>query len=153
MIFDREKLFFDAGRSFKTVSNGEARLGMMICFDWLFPEAARTLALLGADIIAHPSNLVLDKCQGAMSTRCLENRVYAVTANRSGADDRGELRIAFTGRSQITAPDGSVIASAPAEGDAVEVVEVDLAAARDKRVTPGNDLLADRRPEMYRTDR
>ncbi|GAG82910.1 unnamed protein product, partial [marine sediment metagenome] len=49
---------------------------------------ARSLALLGADIIAHPANLVLPYCQKAMTTRCLENRVYGVTANRIGQEKR-----------------------------------------------------------------
>jgi predicted amidohydrolase len=157
-LFDREKDLFDAGDApFAAIpirtERGTVLVGLMICFDWFFPESARSLALDGAEVLLHPSNLVLDKCQGAMPTRCLENRVFAVTANRSGEDDRGPLRIAFTGRSQITAPDGAVLASAPAEGEATEVVELDLAAARDKHVTAGNDLLADRRPDMYRTAR
>jgi predicted amidohydrolase len=68
---------------------GAARaLGVMICFDWYFPEAARSLALRGAQIILHPANLVLPFCQDAMITRCLENRVFAVTANSGGAEMR-----------------------------------------------------------------
>src|SRR5207253_5521489 len=62
---------------------------MMVCFDWFFPESVRTLALAGAEIIAHPSNLVLPYCPDAMVIRCLENRVFAVTANRIGAEKRG----------------------------------------------------------------
>jgi predicted amidohydrolase len=157
-LFDREKEIFDPGdRPFAAESlstaGGEVRVGLMICFDWFFPESARSLALDGADILLHPSNLVLPHCQAAMPTRCLENRVFAVTANRAGRDDRGEMSLAFTGRSQITAPDGGVLASAPAAGEAVEIVTVDLSMARTKRVTERNDLLADRRPEMYRNPR
>ena len=155
-LFDREKDIFDRGdEPFAAVGirtrAGMVRVGVMICFDWFFPESARSLALDGAEILLHPSNLVLDKCQDAMPTRCLENGVFAVTANRSGEDDRGEFRIAYTGRSQITGPDGSILASAPLEGEAVQIVGVDPSHARDKRVTAANDLLADRRPEMYRT--
>ncbi|MFY9269218.1 MAG: nitrilase-related carbon-nitrogen hydrolase [Candidatus Manganitrophaceae bacterium] len=68
---------------------GKVRVGMMICFDWVFPEAARSLALLGADLIAHPSNLVLPYCPDAMPTRCIENRIFSVTANRVGVESRG----------------------------------------------------------------
>ena len=85
----------------------------MICFDWFFPETARSLALLGADIIAHPANLVLPYCQKAMITRCLENRVFAVTANRIGQEKRGEDDFQFTGASQIISYDGKVLSSAP----------------------------------------
>jgi predicted amidohydrolase len=154
-LFDREKELFEAGREpFRArdveIGAGRARVGLMICFDWYFPEAARSLALDGAEILLHPSNLVLPHCQGAMPTRCLENRVWAVTANRFGADDRGDRTLSFTGRSQITAPDGTVAAAADERGEAVRVVEADLAAARTKRVTAGNDLFADRRPDLYR---
>ena len=63
---------------------------MMVCFDWFFPESARTLAVLrGAEIIAHPSNLVLPYRQTAMFARCLENRVFAATTNRYGTGGVG----------------------------------------------------------------
>ena len=52
------------------------KIGMMICFDWIFPEVARSLALKGAEIICHPSNLVLPHCPKAMKIRSLENRVF-----------------------------------------------------------------------------
>jgi len=71
------------------------RVGMMVCFDWAFPEVARALALKGADLIGHPANLVLTYCQQAMVTRCIENLVFAVTANRYGTEERphGELTL------------------------------------------------------------
>jgi predicted amidohydrolase len=121
----------------------------MICFDWLFPESARCLALDGADILLHPSNLVLPYCQDAMRTRCLENRVFAVTANRCGAEEgRGE-QLRFTGSSQVTGPRGEVLSRAPEHREHLEVLEIDLAQARDKRVTPRNDLFASRQPDTY----
>ncbi len=92
-LFADEKLLFlpgDTGfRVFQNagVRNAGVRVGMMVCFDWFFPESARTLALRGAQIIAHPSNLVLPYCQTAMFARCLENRVFAVTTNRYGAEE------------------------------------------------------------------
>ncbi len=149
-LFNREKLWFSPGAgSFPVFRVGEVSVGLMICFDWIFPEAARTLALGGADIIAHPANLVLPYCQGAMRTRCLENRLFAITANRVGTEERGGDSFTFTGASQVTSPLGEVLASAPPEGTRVEVVEIDPAQARDKRLNPYNDLLGDRRPECY----
>jgi predicted amidohydrolase len=151
-LFDREKEWFDPGDlGFPVVALGGARVGLMICFDWRFPEAARTLALGGAQVIAHPSNLVMPFCQSAMVTRAIENRVFTVTANRIGterADDGSELT--FTGRSRIVAPDGAVLADAPEAVTAVGVVEVNPAQADDKRATARNDVLADRRTEFYR---
>ncbi len=152
-LFAREKAIFDPGDlGFPVWPIGGLRLGVLICFDWIFPEAARTLALRGADVIAHPSNLVLPHAQRAMPVRCLENRVFAVTANRCGAEARTGEELVFTGRSQISGPDGEILASSGATGDEVRVVEVDLARARDKHVTPFDDVLADRRPDQYGGD-
>jgi predicted amidohydrolase len=153
-LFDRENFIFDPGdRPFEAwdveTAGGGVRVGVMVCFDWVYPESARSLALLGAEVILHPSNLVLSHCQEAMRTRCLENRVWAVTANRTAEDDRGDLRLEFTGRSQIVAPVGKVITRAPADGECVVVEEVDLAVARDKKITERNEIFGGRRPDAY----
>lgn len=125
------------------------RVGLMVCFDWAFPEVARALALRGADLLCHPANLVLTYCQQAMLTRCLENGVLAVTANRCGAEVRPHGTLAFTGQSQVAAPHGELIHRAPPEADELFLVEVDPACARAKYLTARNHLLADRRPEYY----
>ncbi len=152
-LFSGEKEIFEPGdRPPAVVEVAGVRLGMMVCFDWIFPETARTLALGGADIICHPANLVLAYCQDAMVTRCIENRIFAVTANRVGREDRAGQSLRFTGMSEIVAPNGRILARADAEGEAVLVEEIDVAAARDKAVTPANDVLGDRRPHLYRLD-
>ncbi|MBK8130775.1 MAG: hypothetical protein IPK53_18345 [bacterium] len=70
-LYDKEVERFDPGDiPFNVYDIGCARVGVMICFDWRFPEVTRTLALRGAQIVAHPSNLVLPYCQAAMVTRC-----------------------------------------------------------------------------------
>jgi predicted amidohydrolase len=152
-LYDREKLTFEPGDLGFPVHDlsgpVSARVGMMVCFDWRFPEAARRLALAGADVIAHPSNLVGPWCPAAMITRCLENRVFAVTANRTGAEDRGGHRLAFTGRSQVVDPDGVVRAAADESEERLEIVEIDLEAARKKSINANNDLFGDRHPEYY----
>ena len=88
-----------------------------------------------------------------MPARCVENRVFAITANRWGREDRGQgpgrAELTFTGSSGIWDPGGTALATAPAAGDRVAVVEVDLAAARDKYVTPRNHVLDDRRVDLY----
>ena len=90
------------------------RVGVMICFDWIFPEVARALALAGADAIAHPSNLVLPFCQQAMPVRALENGVYTLTANRVGREHRPPRpALRFTGESLVVSPRGR---SSPARG-------------------------------------
>ncbi len=149
-LFDREFDWFDAGADPpRVIATSAGRLGPMICFDWIFPETMRCLALAGAQLVVHPANLVLPYCPDAMVTRCLENRVFAVTANRVGADDRPHRRLAFIGRSQITGCRGERLAQAAADGEEVITAEIDLALAEDKQVTPGNHLFADRRPGLY----
>jgi predicted amidohydrolase len=123
----------------------------MICFDWIFPEAARSLALLGADLIAHPSNLVLPYCHAAMVTRALENGVFTATANRVGTESRAGRSLTFTGGSRIIDPRGRVLAEAGTATEETLVVDLDPAAARDKMITDHNHRLADRRPGLYRT--
>jgi predicted amidohydrolase len=149
-LYDQEKRWFDPGdQPFFVVDIGSAKLGMMICFDWFFPESARSLALLGADIICHPANLVMPFCQKAMVTRCLENHLFAVTANRIGKDARPNGELSFTGCSQITAPDGGVLKTAGADEETVCLAEIDVEQAREKKINAMNDLLNDRRPECY----
>ena len=150
-LFNEEKFCFDPGDTELSVQDiGSARIGMMVCFDWVFPEVTRSLALQGAQIICHPSNLVLNLCQKSMVTRCLENRVYAVTANRYGLDRRPHGQLRFTGRSQIVSPTGELLYRAPARGDALHVITLDPAASCDKSITTHNEVLSDRRPEYYR---
>ncbi len=149
-LFNREQSLFLPGDAPPPVVNlPKARIGLMICFDWFFPETARSLALRGAEILAHPSNLVLPWCQRAMFARCVENRVFAITANRTGTEDRAGRSLTFTGGSQVLSPRGEVLAQAETTGDAIAVVEIDPALARDKRVAELNDLFGDRRPDLY----
>lgn len=149
-LFDWEKQRFDAGNLPLPVFDlGFARVGLMICFDWRFPEAARALALRGAQIIAHPSNLVLPHCQAAMVTRALENRVYCATANRIGTEYRKGQPFSFTGGSVLITPDGETILRGAVENAETLIAEIDPTAADSKRVLDYNDLLTDRRPDFY----
>jgi predicted amidohydrolase len=149
-LFAGEKdLFLPGDSGFRILEYRSVRIGMMVCFDWFFPESARALALRGAQIIAHPSNLVLPYCQTAMVTRCLENRVFAVTTNRYGTEELPGQSLTFTGASQLISPRGQRLLEAPIAGDCVLTAEIAPELADDKRVTARNDLFADRRPEMY----
>ena len=149
-LFNEQNLWFDKGdRGFDVYDIGSCRVGIMICFDWIFPEAMRTLALKGADVICHCANLVLPYCQDAMVTRCLENRVYAVTANRTGVEQRGGRHFRYTGRSQITGPAANLLYRAGADTEESGVARIDVAAARNKRLNAYNDLFRDRRVGFY----
>lgn len=149
-LFDRERLFFSPGNlPFSVWTTPFGRIGMMVCFDWYFPESARTLALRGAQLIAHPSNLVMSHCPEAMKIRCLENRVYAATANRIGSEERGGRSLTYIGKSQITSPGGEVLHRSPADKAGVGVVMIDPEKGTGKALNANNDLLGDRRPEFY----
>ncbi len=149
-LFNTEKEYFDPGDTpLETIELRGARIGLMVCFDWAFPEVARALALQGADLLCHPSNLVLAHCQQAMLTRCLENSVFAVTANRFGSDIRPGGALTFTGQSQMVGPGGGLIYRAKPEEEELFIAEIDVSKARDKWMTQRNDLLEDRRPEYY----
>ena len=149
-LFDREKLFFEPGDlGFNVFPTRFGAIGLMVCFDWYFPESARTLALKGAQLIAHPANLVLPNCPDGMRTRCLENRVFAVTANRIGTEDRGDRSLTYIGQSQITSPRGDILERLPVEKAEIVSRELHLANADDKNLNPFNHLFNDRRPDIY----
>jgi predicted amidohydrolase len=150
-LFYEEKLWFSSGNTgFKVWQTPIGNIGIMICFDWFFPESARTLALRGADIIAHPSNLVLPHCPDAMVTRCIENRVFSVTANRIGSEQRGDKeKLAFIGKSQITSPMGEILCRASGDKEELAVMEIAVEKARDKNLNSFNDLFNDRKKEFY----
>jgi predicted amidohydrolase len=150
-LFFEEKLWFSPGNTgFKVWETPVGNIGVMICFDWFFPESARTLALKGADIIAHPANLVLPYCPDAMLTRSLENRVYAVTANRTGSEERGgKERLEFIGTSEIVSPTGEILYRAARDSEEFGAAEVDITASHNKDLNSFNNLFKDRRKEYY----
>lgn len=152
-LFDREKELFDPGdRAFPVFPVNGVNVGLMICFDWFFPESARSLALEGAQVILHPSNLVLPHAPDAMKTRALENQVFTVTANRIGMENRlGDKGLTFIGSSTIWSPWGERLARADSNTEQVLLVEIDASRALNKAVTKRNDVWRDRRPEFYRT--
>lgn len=149
-LFERENLFFAAGNDgFPVFQTRFGILGMMICFDWFFPESARSLALKGADIIAHPANLVLPYCPDAMITRCLENHIFSITANRVGEETNGGISLQFIGQSEIVKPDGVILKRLSSYEEGIAVADIDIAQARRKQLNPFNNLIEGRRPEMY----
>lgn len=150
-LFDREKLFFTPGEKGYAVHKVDgARIGLMVCFDWCFPEVTRILALEGAQIICHPANLVMPYCQDAMKTRSIENRVFTITANRIGVEKRGNISISFTGQSQIVDPSGNVLASAGDRSESLKIVDIRVEDADNKSITANNDLFKDRRISLYK---
>ncbi len=156
-LFFKERFVFQPGDSgFFVTEWAGVRIGTMICYDWRFPESSRTLALRGADVIVHPSNLVAAASLWgpAMAMRAIENKVIVVTANRCGQETRPSDAaepdtLGFSGESRIINYNGAVLAIAGAEQEGVLTAEADPLATRSKGFNPFNDLFGDRRPEFY----
>ena len=158
-LFYSEKKWFTPGNIPLTVTDiGLARVGIMICFDHFYPEAARTLAFRGADIIAHPAGLfVPDIGQQTMQVRARENGVYTITSNRVGSEiSKDGKPLNFVGGSQIVNPTGAVVSRASSEREELRIAEIEPIIARDKSVGladaqhhESNDRFCDRQPQFY----
>ena len=154
-LWDAEKLVFTPGGGPPPVVGLPAgRVAVMICYDLEFPEWVRLAALAGADLIAAPVNWpaepappgerpsVVIKAQAGAAV----NGVYLAVADRCGPE-RG---VSWVGGSLIAGPDGYPLAGPAAAGQpGVLTAECDLPRARDKWISTRNDLIADRRPELY----
>jgi len=146
-LFMNEKDFFEKGNLGLPVFDVDwGKLGMLVCFDWMFPEVWRILALKGADIICHPSNLVLPYAQKIVPSHALLNKVYTITTNRIGTEDE----LSFTGATTITNPKGEILYQAKSNEEETAIIELDLSLCKDKMITPRNDIFADRRPDLYK---
>ena len=151
-LFYKERFCFDPGDTgFFIIDYPEwdIKIGPMICYDWRFPEASRSLALKGADLIVCPSNLVTNVWQNALSTRALENNVYLAVANRIGNETRNGETLHFNGDSTIYDYKGNVIAKAGTEDEKVIIAEIEPVKTRNKSFNEFNDIMKDRRPELY----
>lgn len=151
-LFGEEKIWFTPGDTgFQVFDYRDMLIGIMICYDWRFPEAARSLVLSGAEIICHPSNLVSPEWlwRATMQTRSIENKVITITANRTGAEYKGDKSLTFTGCSQIVNYNGDVLAESDATSEGIISAAIEIAQVRKKSFSEWNDIIADRRPELY----
>lgn len=130
------------------------RIGMLICYEWRFPETARCLALQGAEVIiglsAWPEGAaIIPKL--LIAARAAENRLWVVSSNRGGAEDK----TIYIGKSAIVDPNGNIMAELGGE-EGVAIAEIDPDISKIKRIVrePGKyeiDLFNDRRPTLYRS--
>ncbi len=150
-LFAEEKRWFESGNlGFPVVeTKNKVIIGLMICFDWIFPESARTLMKKGAHIIAHSSNLVMPWCQQAMITRSIENRVFIATANRVGKEINGDKELFFTGKSQLTNVDGSILFKLDDDEECVKLHTIDPLLSENKQINPWNNIKEDQKPDYY----
>jgi predicted amidohydrolase len=154
-LWDREKLIFTAGAAFPpVVETAVGRLGLCVCFDVEFPEIVRGLALRGAELVCVPTNwpdegrpdgerpMEVVRAMAAASS----SRVFIAAADRCGRE-RG---VDWVGGTSLLAPSGFPLAGARASSEPQLLrASIDLAEARDKRISERNDVLADRRIDVY----
>lgn len=144
-LFDNEVNIFEKGNVGLPVFETEiGKIGLLVCYDWMFSEPWRVLALKGAEVVCHSANLVLPFCQTFLPTYAYINGFSIISSNRVG-EERG---VNFMGESMVVDNKGSVLVKA---GNEVEILwtELDLTASANKSVFKQNDLLKDRRIDVY----
>ncbi len=151
-LFYKEKKFFKSGKNpdegiFTYIG---FKFGIIICFDWLFPEHLRYLAYKGIQVVLHPSNLILPWGQRAMIIRAIENRVFTLTANRVGEEKYRNEHLKFTGKSQLVSPDGRILMRANSGSEVLRIKEINPAEANRKLITPYNDIFEDLKTVQFK---
>ena len=147
--------FVDPGdRPFQVHHTGIGNIGLLICYDIVFPESSRIMSLLGADIVVVSTNFPKGPGERVsryvINARAFENKVHVVSCSRVGVE-RGS---SFCGLSKIVSCSGDTLAEASLDGEEIIYGEVNLESARRKRIvfSPGEwevDQINDRRPELY----
>jgi predicted amidohydrolase len=140
-------------RQFEVLDLPIGRVGLNICYDASFPEASRSLKLLGAELIILPTNWPTGAWRTAefiINARACENHINFVAANRVGIE-RGWQ---FIGRSKVVDFNGDTISEASADREEILFAEVDIQEANNNKIVNVAgayelDRLADRRPEFY----
>jgi 5-aminopentanamidase len=146
--------FVDPGNApFQVFETPIGKIGLHICYDCTFPESARVMTLMGADILVLPTNWPEGRrnvSEHVVITRAYENRVHLIAVDRVGVERGGK----FIGGSKIVSASGDVLAAGSEKDEQVLYAEIDLAEARQKRliIKPGEfevDCVRDRKPELY----
>lgn len=152
-----EKFYFSPGDTgFKVWETQYGTIGIGICWDQWFPESARCMALLGAEILFYPTAIgsepILELDSQPHWQRCMQGHAAAnimplVASNRIGTETDEPTSMTFYGTSFITDATGEIVAQANRTDEAVLVAEFDLDEIREKR--QGWGVYRDRRPEHY----
>ena len=146
-LFDEEKKYFNAGEEIKVVHTPLGRTGFLICYDLEFPELARMIALLDADVLLvatanmHPW---CDQQDVYVKARAAENKIFLALSNRIGQ----EKDLVFCGSSAVVDPLGRILAGAGRQDPVLLIADIDLDSIAKARSSV--NYLKDRRPEIYR---
>ncbi|EDT76331.1 N-carbamoylputrescine amidase [Clostridium butyricum] len=153
-----EKFYFTPGDTgFKVWDTAYGRIGVGICWDQWFPESARIMALMGAEILFYPTAIGSEPIlpidsqphwQRCMQGHAAANIIPLVASNRVGTEVQDESSMTFYGSSFIAGPTGEIIKQMDRNKEGVIIAEFDLDEIREKRQSWG--IYRDRRPEMYK---
>ena len=154
----QEKYYFTPGDTgFRVFETRHARIGIGICWDQWFPEAARALALQGAELIFYPTAIgseprepdldSRDHWQRVMQGHAAANMRPVIASNRTGKETVGAMSVTFFGSSFITDQTGAKLAEAGRDEEAVLSATFDLDRIARERAAWG--VFRDRRPELY----
>lgn len=152
-LFDQEKKYFEAGEEWVVLPVCGTKLGLMICYDSWFPESARILTMMGAEVIAmagcvrHEPGWTgpLPPVATLQLAQAHSNSVFIASALRTG-EERGAV---FSGGSFVCGPKGPIAGYALPDASSVNVTKINLVEARFKRKTKRVHPILDRRPETY----
>jgi N-carbamoylputrescine amidase len=153
-----EKYYFSPGDTgFRVWPTAYGTLGVGICWDQWFPEAARCMALMGAEVLLYPTAIGSEPHDATIDSRdhwqrCMQGHAAAnvmplVASNRVGVERGQKYEMTFYGSSFIADPTGAKLAEADRSSESVLAATVDLDAAREQRHAWG--VFRDRRPELY----
>ncbi len=145
-LFPAESQVVQRGSGWQAFEMGFGKAGIMTCYDAVFPEAARALALAGAQVVFHPANWMdpfLPQWRVATNARALENQVWMISVNRVGKDEL----FTYFGRSRIVDPYGNEVLEC-SDGEELAVMKIDLDKVKEFRSFL--NFLGDRQPEVYK---
>ncbi|QGQ99631.1 N-carbamoylputrescine amidase [Paenibacillus psychroresistens] len=154
-----EKFYFNPGDTgFKVWNTRYAKIGVGVCWDQWYPESARCMALMGAEILFYPTAIGTepqdstidskDHWQMCMLGHAASNLVPVIASNRIGLESDEDSSITFYGSSFISGPMGNKVAEASRSEEEVLVAEFDLDQIEIMRIEWG--IFRDRRPELYK---
>lgn len=153
-----EKFYFNPGDTgFKVWNTRFAKIGVGVCWDQWYPEAARCMALMGAELLFYPTAIGSEPQDGSIDSKdhwqtCMlghaaANLIPVVASNRIGVEEDEDSKISFYGSSFIAGPQGNKLVEASRTEEAVLVAEFDLEQLENQRLEWG--IFRDRRPDLY----
>ena len=155
----QEKFYFNPGDTgFKVWNTKYAKIGVGICWDQWFPEAARSMVLSGAELLLYPTAIggepeddgfdSSDMWQRAMIGHSASNQIPVIASNRIGTEKGIDIENYFYGRSFVTNHVGDKIAEGSRDKEEVLIGKINLSEAETLRNVWG--VFRDRRPELYK---